>query len=174
MRRLLRVLRGEAGYSIVELLTVMVILGIVLGGITTIFVQGSNAELHMNNRFQAQIQATAAFDRLRRDVHCASSASITSGTMTLTGCSAGQVSWCTVASGSTWSLYRLAGATCDATGKLYAESLAAADVFSYTAAISGSSLAKVTADIAVNVSAANALDRFELSDDIVLRNSSRS
>jgi len=71
MRRLLRVVRTEAGYSMTELLVVMVILGTVLAGLTTAFVGGSKAEVDLNRRVQAQIQAAGAFDRLRRDVHCA-------------------------------------------------------------------------------------------------------
>ncbi|HEY2935179.1 MAG TPA: prepilin-type N-terminal cleavage/methylation domain-containing protein, partial [Gaiellaceae bacterium] len=63
-------LRAEGGFTLVELLTVTVILTIVLTGLTTLFVQGSNAELDMNNRFQAQLNARLALDRLRRDLHC--------------------------------------------------------------------------------------------------------
>ena len=101
MRRLLGVVRGEAGYSMTELLVVMVILGTVLAGLTTAFVGGSKAEVDLNRRVQAQIQAASALDRLRRDVHCASSATISGATMTLSGCSAsGSVDWSAAASSS--------------------------------------------------------------------------
>ncbi len=172
-RRLRRLLRAERGYSLVELLVVLVILGIILGSLTTVFVQGSNAELDNNRRFQAQLQATAAFDRLRRDVHCASSASVGGTTMTLTGCGTGDVSWCTIGSGSRYALYRLAGTTCNSTGKLYADYLTSSAVFSYTPPVAGSSLAKVHADVRVNVDPTK-VDSFELVDDIVLRNSLRA
>ena len=68
--RLLRRLREERAYSLVELVTVMAIMSIVMTGITTVFVQGSNAELDMNNRFQAQTSVRLALDKLRQDVHC--------------------------------------------------------------------------------------------------------
>ena len=175
MRRLLRrLVRAQGGYSLVEMMTVMVILGTVLGGITTVFVQGSRAELGANRRFQAQLQATAAFDRLRRDVHCASSASISGVTMVLSGCGSGSVSWCAVGSSSRYALYRKSGTTCDSAGKLYADYLTSSSIFTYTAPVAGVSLAKVHADVAVNANPAKALDSFELIDDLVLRNSLRT
>ena len=73
--RLLRRLRGERAFTMVEMITVMVIMSIVMTGITTVFVQGSNAELSMNSRFQAQANVRLALDTLRKDVHCASSVS---------------------------------------------------------------------------------------------------
>jgi len=47
-------LGAERGYSLVELLTVMAIMGVVMTGVTALLVQGSNAEVDMNGRFQAQ------------------------------------------------------------------------------------------------------------------------
>ena len=73
--RLLRRLRGERAYTMVEMITVMLIMSIVMTGITTVFVQGSNAELDMNNRFQAQTNVRLALDKIRKDIHCASSVS---------------------------------------------------------------------------------------------------
>ena len=55
--------RNERGHSLVEMLTVLVILEIVIGGLTTLFQQGSNAEIDMNYRFQAQQDARIALDR---------------------------------------------------------------------------------------------------------------
>jgi prepilin-type N-terminal cleavage/methylation domain-containing protein len=173
MRRLRRLLRRQSGYSMVELITVMVILATIMTGLTTAFVQGSTAELDANRRVQAQLQATGGFDKLRRDVHCASSASIVSATMTLSGCGSGSVSWCTVGSGSRYGLYRLAGASCNATGKLYADYLISSSVFTYTASVAQTSLAKVHVDLKVNVNPSKTRETFELVDDIVLRNSKR-
>jgi hypothetical protein len=174
MKRILRVVRGEEGYSMVELLTVTIILTTVLTGLTTAFIQGSNAELHANRRVQAQLQAAAAFDRLRRDIHCASSASISGTTMTLSGCGSGTVSWCAAGSGSRYALYRLAGSTCNSTGKLYADYLTSSSVFTYTAPVASTSLAKVRVDTRVNINPSNAIETFELTDDVVLRNSVRA
>lgn len=163
-----------SGYSMVEFLIVTLILGLVLGALTTMFVKGSAAELDANRRVQAQVQAAEAFDRLRRDVHCASSAAVVSATLTLSGCGSGSVSWCAVGSGSRYALYRLAGVSCDATGKLYADYLLSPSVFTYTAPVASTSLAKVHADVSVSVNPAKPTDTFELADDIVLRNSTRA
>src|SRR6476646_4550317 len=75
MTRFLNVLAvKEEGYSLVELLVVMIILGTVLASLTTVFVSGSKAEVALNQRFQAQQQARLALDRIRADIHCASAA----------------------------------------------------------------------------------------------------
>jgi type II secretory pathway pseudopilin PulG len=173
MRRLRRIVDAE-GYSLVEMVVVMLVLSTILAGITTAFVQGSNAELHANNRFRAQLEATQAFDRLRRDVHCAGSATVSGQTLTLSGCATGSVSWCTVGSGSRYALYRQAGSSCDSTGKLYADYLTSPALFSYTAPVADTSLAKVHAGLVVDVDPANGVDSFELADDLVLRNSLRA
>jgi prepilin-type N-terminal cleavage/methylation domain-containing protein len=102
--RALRTLRlrlgEEGGYNIIEMLTVLSIMGIVMAGITSIFVSGSKAEGRMNRRFQAQQNARLALDRIRKDIHCASDVSpyaTNSVTLVLpTGCG-GNTSWCTAA-----------------------------------------------------------------------------
>ena len=58
-------LLAEQGYSLVEMLTVLVIMGVVMTGLTTVFVQASNSESDMNNRFQAQLTARLALDKMR-------------------------------------------------------------------------------------------------------------
>ena len=79
MRHLLRLTRSESGHTLVELLAVMIIMGIVLTALTTLFVSGAKAELETNKRFQAQSQARIAVDRLRREIHCASAISVGGG-----------------------------------------------------------------------------------------------
>jgi prepilin-type N-terminal cleavage/methylation domain-containing protein len=76
----MRRLCGESGYSLFELIAVMAILGIVMTGITAMFVNGSHAELQNNYRFQAQQSARLALDRLRQDVRggCAANVPATS------------------------------------------------------------------------------------------------
>jgi prepilin-type N-terminal cleavage/methylation domain-containing protein len=75
MRRLR--LRDEGGFSLIELLVVMAILGIVLSGVTTVFISGSRAELQVNNRFQAQEASRLAMAAIRKDVHGACAALVT-------------------------------------------------------------------------------------------------
>jgi prepilin-type N-terminal cleavage/methylation domain-containing protein len=181
LRRRLRLgLRAEAGYSLMELITVMAILGIILTALTSLFVQGSSAELGQNRRFQAQVAATTALARLRRDVHCASSITPAGAAASITltqptGCpgGGGSIKWCTSGSGTRYGLYRTTGATCDSTGRLWADYLTVANAFNFTAAVQAVSLAKLHVDLTINVNPAQAVLSYPLSDDIVLRNSLR-
>ncbi len=75
LKRIRTSLARQDGYSMVEFLVVMVILSIVVGSITTVFVSASKAELDMNRRFQAQQQARLSVDKLRREIHCATAVS---------------------------------------------------------------------------------------------------
>jgi type II secretory pathway pseudopilin PulG len=75
----MRRLCGERGYSVFEMVAVCVILGIVMTGITTVFVNGSRAELSNNYRFQAQQSARMGLDQLRLDVRKACAANVLSG-----------------------------------------------------------------------------------------------
>jgi len=77
MSRLRRVLACEAGYSLVELLQVTMILGVVLSGLTAVFVSAMNSQVDMNHRFTAQQEARVAVDKMRREIHCASDVSPT-------------------------------------------------------------------------------------------------
>jgi prepilin-type N-terminal cleavage/methylation domain-containing protein len=123
----LRVVRGEDGYTMFELLTVMVILGVVLIGLTTSFAAGLSAESGTIRRVQAQENARLALNRMRIDIHCASAAPAPQEnpfggfTLTLTETpstcpsvttTSSGVQWCTipdpnVASG--WQLFRFLG-----------------------------------------------------------------
>jgi prepilin-type N-terminal cleavage/methylation domain-containing protein len=177
-------LRGEAGYSLVEMLTVMVIMGVVMAGITDIFVSGSKAQAEQDNRFQAQLTTRLALDKIRRDIHCASSIqNYTSSfaTMKISGCSGGDVSWCTAAvSGysSRYRLYRQLGTSCAAnTGTMYADYLTTGAVFptdpttAYTAGCG--CLEALPVDFTVSNKGSAVVDRYELQDTIYLRNSAR-
>ena len=188
--RLLRRLRRERGYSLIEMLIVLSIMGVVMGALTTLFVQASNAELDMNNRFQAQLSARLALDKMRREVHCGSVAtpagSSSSVTLTLpsyckTG--SGSITWCTRSVATNrYALYRVVGSSCTG-GVKWADYLVptatapvcsgALCIFTYTAQ-STTSLAKLHVDFPVNVKPSKTVEQYELVDDIVLRNSSRS
>jgi prepilin-type N-terminal cleavage/methylation domain-containing protein len=183
-------LRRERGYSLVEMLIVLSIMGVVMGSLTAVFVQASNAEFDMNTRFQAQLTTRLALDKMRREVHCASVATPTgsSSSVTLTLPSycktgSGSITWCTRnLATNRYALYRVVGSTCTG-GVKWADYLvpttaapvcgSALCVFNYTAQ-SSTSLAKLHVDYPVNVRPAKSVDRYELEDDIVLRNSTRS
>jgi prepilin-type N-terminal cleavage/methylation domain-containing protein len=188
--RLLRALRGERGYSLIEMLIVLSITSVVMGSLTVLFIQASNAELDMNSRFQAQQEARLALDKMRREVHCASMATpagqSSSVTLTLpnyckTG--SGSITWCTrnVAT-NRYALYRVVGSSCSG-GVKWADYLVptssapvcsgALCIFTYTAQ-STTSLAKLHVDFPVNLKPSKSVELYELVDDIVLRNSSRA
>ena len=67
-----RPVAGQAGYTMLELVMVLAILGTVVGALTTLFVQATNAEFESNRRFQAQQGARIAVDKMRREIHCSS------------------------------------------------------------------------------------------------------
>lgn len=183
-------LRSERGYTLVEMLTVLVIMGVVMGGLTTVFVSATNSETDMNNRFQAQLNARLALDKMRREIHCASVATPTgsSSSVTITLPSycktgSGSITWCTRSVATNrYALYRVAGSSCSG-GVMWADYLTpsasattcsgALCIFNYSAQ-STTSLAKLNVDLPVNVKPSKTVDLYELQDAIVLRNSSRS
>jgi len=134
----------EHGYTLVEMLTVMVILGIVLGGIVTLFAAGLNADADQNRRYQAQQDAKVSLDRMRREGHaaCTVSAPNTYNTWTSSvtfyfpsdGCASGShaVTWCTKGAGTNYTLYRLVATSCPAAPTTaYARNLVFGNIFAY-------------------------------------------
>ncbi len=179
-RRLAAALRrDESGYTLTELLTVMVILSVVMGALTTMLVSGSRASIDMNQRVEAQTELRLGLDRLRREVHCASLATsgTTSVTLTIaTTCPTAQgntsITWCTVGSGTRYGLWRYAGGTCSGTGVRVADHLTTASVFGYSPQ-SATSLAKLAVDFPISLTP-GAGRAYRLTDEIVLRNSTRT
>jgi prepilin-type N-terminal cleavage/methylation domain-containing protein len=183
-----RLLDDASGYSLIELLVVMAILGVVVGALTTLWVGGSNAELRLNRQFQAQQAARLALDRIRVDIHCASAAQAqTIGTypgvklaFPSGGCYSSTVSWCAVPSATVSGRYALWRSTAtsnicttsDTTRVLVADSLTASSVFT-TATIPYQGLESVTIDFPVSVNPDPTRDVYELKDSIVARNSTR-
>jgi prepilin-type N-terminal cleavage/methylation domain-containing protein len=173
-------LRGEAGYSLVEMLTVLVIMSIVFTGITDVFVSGSKAQVDQSNRFQAQLGTRLALDKIRKDIHCASDVTpYATNAITLklpSGCG-GDVSWCTAAvSGYTnrYRLYRQAGTTCSAgSGVQVADYLTSPSAFpSFAHTVGCKCLASLQVDFVVS-NKGSSVEAYELTDTIFLRNSTR-
>jgi prepilin-type N-terminal cleavage/methylation domain-containing protein len=176
----MRAVRGESGYSLVEMLTVMVIMGVVFGGITTVFVSGSKAQAEQDRRFQAQLNTRLALDKIRRDIHCASDVTpYATNAVTLkrpSGCG-GDVSWCTAAvTGYTnrYRLYRQLGASCSAsTGVRVADYLTSANAFpTFSHTLGCKCLASLSVDFLVSLKGST-IGAYELTDTIYLRNSTR-
>jgi prepilin-type N-terminal cleavage/methylation domain-containing protein len=189
-----RRLGAEHGYSLSEMLVVMVILGIVLGALTQLFVSGSTAQVDMTRRFEAQQNMRLALDKLRREIHCGSGVTApvlptSSITISLgsycpsngTGAAA-QITWCTKDKngnappgvGAPYSLWRYSGSTCSGTGRKSADYLTVHQIFTAYAAPVGGNLGTLSVNLPVDLDRNDAKQRYVLQDDIVLRNSPRS
>jgi type II secretory pathway pseudopilin PulG len=159
----------------------MGILGIVMSSLTVVMVSATKADARMNSEFQAQTEARTALERFRREGHAACraepegpSASITLTYVTSGSCPAtggNQVTWCTVATGtSRYGLFRVAGTTCNATGRKFADYLTVANAFNYQTTTQRRAKVGITLSVNPNPSGTRA---YALEDDIVLRNSPR-
>lgn len=174
MTKIRRLLACERGYTLIELVQVSAILAVVVTGLTVLFVQATNAELQMNERFQAQQSARLAVDKMRREIHCASGVTPigTSSSITVT-----LPSQCPSSGGSQANVvydlqqvstkrYRLRRA-----GVTVADWITNNSVFTYTAPQTGK-LATLHVDLPVDPSAAKK-HVWRLQADIVLRNTTR-
>jgi len=180
IERLRKRLRGESGYSLVEMLTVMVIMSVVFTGITQIFIAGSKAQSDQDRRFQAQLASRLAMDKIRKDIHCASDVTpfaTTAVTLKLPSGCGGDVSWCTAAvSGfsNRYRLYRQSGTSCSAVnGIQIADYLTSANAFpAFAHSVGCSCLASLRVDFVVS-NKGSTVDAYELTDTVFLRNSTR-
>ena len=175
MTRLHRVLACERGYSMIELVQVAAILSVVLTGLTVLFVQATNAEFQMNERFQAQQAARVAVDKMRREIHCASAITPTGSAASVTVTLPAQ---CPTSGGSqTNVVYDLQSVSTDR-WRLRRAGIVIADyittntgVFNYTAPQTGK-LGTLRVELPVDPSAAKQ-HVWRLVADIVLRNTTR-
>lgn len=178
----------ERGVSLIELLVTLLIMGIVIGALTTPFMSASKAELDMNRRFQAQEQARLGLDQLRREIHCAQAVTQMDGVSSLVAgtsysgirvtlgsqCSpTGTATWCT--SGTT--LYRIGSGvtTCSPSGaRPVASYVTSSQPFS-EATPTSSQLPALHVILTINTQGATATrGTSKLEDDIALRNYTRS
>ena len=176
MSKLRGLVASERGYTLIELLQVTVILGVVLTGLTTLFVRAQNAQLDMNRRFVAQQDARLAVDRMRREIHCARlvtpsgvSASITvtlPGGCPTAGASEVTVVYATQSIGT--NRYELRR-----NGVRVVDFVTLQNAFEYTAQ-SASSLAKLRVTLPINTKPSELNRQWKLVADIVLRNSTRT
>lgn len=182
-RQLRRLLREESGYSLMELLVSISILGAIMTSVSVLLVSATNSEVDMNRRFQAQTEARLGLDLMRREVHCAMSVAPTgaSSSVTLTipatcPTSGGNtaITWCAVANGANrWGLWRYPGASCSGTGKRWADYVTSSAMFVYTPQ-NVDKLATLNVRLPINVKPSEPRFLYTLEDDIVLRNSTRS
>lgn len=130
-RRLRARVAAEGGFTLVELILTMAILLIVVASLSSVLVSATRTQVDANNRFQAQEQARTGLAQLTRELHCASSVTLTNnaGTSLAAGASGSRiaatlpsscsssggvtlfVTWCTTASTLNTSDYALYRAT---------------------------------------------------------------
>lgn len=193
-----RRLAEERGFTLVETLVTVAILGIVLGGIGSVFVSGVRGETSLNQRFQAQTELALGMSKLKRDLHAAcqqTNLAVTGPVASTTirmpngGCVDGNgvdisqpVTWCVrqVGTAVRYQLFRVAGATCTG-GVQYADYLTSPAPFTYypynvTASSAPNpcncyALARLHVDLSVDVDPARNGGAYRLIDDIAFRNS---
>jgi prepilin-type N-terminal cleavage/methylation domain-containing protein len=188
-----RVCREKSGFTMIEMVVAMAILGVVLAAISSLFTSSIHAQSDLDARFQAQVNLNTAVGKLRREAHgaCAVRAGWTTSSITLNMPATGTfqppatpcttptaVTWCTVGAGFRYVLWRIPNSTTcttTATGaKQYADYITVAAVFpSYTAEnLANSTLGKLQIHFPINVkSNATTTSVYTLDDDLVLRNS---
>lgn len=131
-------IRNESGFSLPELLVVMTLTVILMGGLATIFSLGLKTTKTSSSVLASQSAVVIALDRLDYEARCASQASLVSGGqgVTLTFPSqcthaTGTVTWC-VNSGS---LIRYSGSSCSGTGQTLTTNVTSSQPFSCVAPV---------------------------------------
>ncbi len=208
-RRLRARAADERGFTLPELLVTMAILLIVVGSLASVLVSASKSEVDAGKRFQVQVQDRTALDKLRRELHCASSVTDTSGNALTAGTAytaidtqlssvcpstlgtTTYVTWCTAASTLTtgdYALYRVTSTssrpTCSSSGKIkWVDYLTTSTPFclpSSSTACSGvykpaTALPMLHVTLPVDINGpSSTIDKYNLVDDIALRNGARS
>lgn len=196
-RLLLRRALGQAGYTLMETLVVMTLLVVVIGALADGFTSATKTETDQTARADDQEAARQALDRLRKDIHCASAASVTppdatgGQTLNLTvnpgycvavtaGSGSGNqlsdgVQWCTVrigTSGTRYSLYRTIVHACDAADAVFqVDYVTHGNVWTSVCGPNQSHLQAVAIDLPINRDITTRPGRtYELTDSISLRN----
>jgi prepilin-type N-terminal cleavage/methylation domain-containing protein len=170
--------RSEGGFTLVEMLAVMAILGLVMTGITSLFISGVRTQTRLTATFSGQVALHVGLDKMRIDVHAAcseSAQSATAVTLSLPPCDGSKVvTWCTQAHAGAYSLYRNAGATCG--GQDFADYLTSGSIFTYTAQntpAGSNALPRLHVDMTVNASPSTTVSQLHVIDDLVFRNGPR-
>jgi prepilin-type N-terminal cleavage/methylation domain-containing protein len=177
LRKLRRRVAGQAGYSMLELLMVMAILGTIIGAVTTLFVQASNAEFDMNRRFQAQQSARVAIDKMRREIHCASAITPTGASSSIAVTLPAQ---CPTSGGAlvtvTYDLNQIVAGqryTLRRNNVVLADFSTLQNAFNYTGPVAGVSLGKLTVTLPINTKPTDTGKQWKLVAPMVLRNTTR-
>lgn len=173
--RILRRLRREAGYTLIELLLVCAILGTVLASLSVLFLSASSSQIDMNRRFRAQQDARVAVDKMRREIHCSDQISPSGVSTAITvrlpiqcpsaGGVLANVTYDVVGSGQRFQLRR--------NTVVLADFISEQNAFSYTAPVAATSLGRLRLTLPINTTPTNTGKEWRLVADIVLRNTTR-
>jgi prepilin-type N-terminal cleavage/methylation domain-containing protein len=185
-------LLGQAGYTLVETLVVMMLLVIVIGSIADAFSSASKTEVDQTARASDQEAARLTLQRLRRDIHCASSARVQQTTypdgttgfilnlavdpdicIAVTTSASNTVQWCTVQKAANrFGVYRTISGNCDAADAVFqVDYVTKPDI--WTMVCPPTLLQAVYTDMPVNRNPVTRADRtYNLQDTIALRNDS--
>jgi prepilin-type N-terminal cleavage/methylation domain-containing protein len=172
-------LQADSGFSLVELIITMVVMGIVMGGLANIFISGERASADATARVTSQQSVRAAFDRLEYEVRCATSATLLSKVGSNGGgvylslpvqCAHanGDVSWCY----SGGSLVRKAATSCTGSAQTYVTSVTSTTPFSCYSPVSGST-PQVKVALSINTTTRSS-NLTTATDYITMRNASSS
>jgi prepilin-type N-terminal cleavage/methylation domain-containing protein len=194
VRQLRRMLLADAGFSLVELIVVMVVMLAVLAPLTYSFIAADRAQVDQTRRFDAQQNARQALDRMRKDIHCAHAANDpyanASGGQTLlltetnngvaecpglVQTSASAVQWCTIPVSGFTNRYRLyrendPNTTCDGSASTFmVDYLTRPDLWASPTCVSGQ-YATVDLTMPVDTEASSGGGSYSLADEIAIRN----
>jgi Prokaryotic N-terminal methylation motif len=181
LRTLVRRARDERGVGLVEMITVLALMGIVMMAVVVLDISGVRAQANMTSRFNAETMLHTGLDRMRKDIHVAcsetaqSSSSITLSEPPCDGTKL--VTWCTSGSGSAYGLYRIPSSAASCTnGQKLADYLTSGSIFTYTGPDSPTNswaLARVHLDITVNSAPAKSTLSYHVVDNVAFGNSAR-
>ena len=185
----------QGGFTLVELLVVMVILLTVLAALTGSYVSATVAQVDQTRRFDAQENARQALDRMRKDIHCGHGVTdpyvndsggytlvITetnvSGTAECPGLvqtNSSAVQWCSVPVGGATNRYQLfrendPNTTCSGSASVFmVDYLTRPDIWGSPTCVSAQ-YPTVAVTLAVDADPSKVPGAYTLSDQIALRN----
>ena len=202
LRRVLRRLArrpfpaDEDGFTLIEMLVVMIVLLAILAPLTGSFVSAQTAQVEQTRRLDAQENARQALDRMRKDIHCAhgvtdpytndsggetivmteTNVTGTAECPNLVQTNASAVQWCTIpVAGATnrYQLYREndPDTTCDGNASTFmTDYLTRADLWASPTCVTGQ-YPTVAVTMPVDVDTTHSPEgSYQLGDEIALRN----
>ena len=133
-----RLVREEAGFTLIELVVVTFVTVVLLAGLANMFTSGLRTSSTLSSTLASQANSHIALDRLEFETRCSSQATLLSSgagvALTIPDwCShaSGTVSWC-VASGT---LTRYTSSNCSGSGQAFATKITSATPFSCIATV---------------------------------------